>query len=158
MNWAYPRTPIFTPHITLQLYFQGFQRGVFNAPLRTAQICIPSEKGLMHMHKYVIGQPRDIFDSFLSIGQPEDIFGSFCFQTSQNYCQVFTPKTPPPLPWSEIQILTKDLFFGGRPLVSFLLADYIAPMMHYDVLLVLLKAFLIISCGMVLVMRVSVRL
>ena len=71
----------------------------------------------------------------------------------------FSPlKTPPPLPWSEIQILTKDSFFGGRPLVSFLLADYIAPMMHYDVLLVLLKAFLIISCGMVLVMRVSVRL
>ena len=36
----------------------------------------------------------------------------------------FSPlKTPPPLPWSEIQILTKDSFFGGRPLVSFLLAD-----------------------------------
>ena len=42
MNWAYPRTPIQTPHMTLQLHFQGFQRG------GTAIICIPSDKGLRY--------------------------------------------------------------------------------------------------------------
>ena len=39
INWAYPGTPIVTPHMALLLHFQGFP------PIRTGQIFIPSDKG-----------------------------------------------------------------------------------------------------------------